>query len=153
MEENIRNFKRSRHISKLKTLVMLAFTILTMSCSKALLNDDDTDGGNHNLIITGIISEGSAPLEGIKVTFNADNMSGKRQKSLTQTVYSDSKGIYWISIQDLSGVLSCSVTAKDLQNRYNSQTCTLTVDWSGPSLVDNTFYVNDLNISLTKADK
>jgi hypothetical protein len=147
LEENIRSFKRSRHISKLKTLVIMLMTIFATSCSKALLDDHGAAKGNYNLIITGTVSDNLMPLEGIKVTFSCN---GKAQKSLSQTVYTDSRGIYWISLQKLSGLLSCSIKAEDLENEYTSQTSSLTVDWKGPSLVDDTFYVNDLNMSLKK---
>ena len=147
LEENIRKFKQSRHINKLKMFILLIAALFTASCGKALLDEDSSASGNHNLIITGIVSHDSMPLEGIRLTFSTD---AKNRQAITQTVYSDSKGCYWISLQNLSNVLSCSVTADDLNNQYNSQTCMLTVDWSGPSFTDNTFYVNDLNISLTK---
>ena len=147
LEENIKSFKQSRHISKLKMLVLLIAAMFTVSCRKALLDDNHSVSGSHNLIITGTVSHNSMPLEGIRLTFSTD---AKNSQTTTQTVYSDSKGCYWISLQNLSNVLSCSVTADDLNNQYNSQRCMLTVDWSGPSFTDNTFYVNDLNISLTK---
>ena len=150
LEENIRRFKRSRHISKLMTLVVLLTSIFATSCSKALLDDTSTAKGSYNLIITGTISDNLTPLEGIKVTFDC-NRDG--QKALSQTVYSDSRGIYWISLQELSGVLSCSIKAEDIDNVYTSQTSSLTVDWKGPSLVGNTFYVNDLNMSLKKNNR
>ena len=85
--------------------------ILATSCGKALLDDDSTAGGSYNLIITGTVSDNSQPLEGIKVTFDCN---GKRQRALSQTVYTDSRGIYWISLQKLSGLLSCSIKAEDL---------------------------------------
>ena len=128
----------------------MMLTIFATSCSKALLDDDSTVNGSYNLIITGTVSDNSQPLEGIKVTFDCN---GKRQRSLSQTVYTDSRGIYWISLQELSGILSCSIKAEDLENEYTSQTCSLTVDWKGPSLVGNTFYVNDLNMSLRKKNR
>ena len=145
LEENIRNFKRSRHISKLKTFIIMLVAILATSCGKALLDDDSTARGSYNLIITGTVSDNLVPLEGIKITFDCN---GESQEPISQTVYSDSRGIYWISLQNLSGVLSCSVKAEDLDNGYTSQTSMLTVDWTGPSLVGDTFYVNDLNMSL-----
>ena len=150
LEENIRTFKRSRHISKLLTLVVLMISIFSSSCSKILLDDNSAVKGTYNLIITGTVSDNLLPLEGIKVTFDC---KGEDKKTLSQTVYSDSRGIYWISLQNLSGVLSCSVKAEDLENKYTSQTSSLTVDWKGPSLVGDTFYVNDLNMSLKKINK
>ena len=150
LEENIRSFKRSRHISKLKALVIMLMTIFVTSCSKALLDDDSTAKGSYNLIITGTVSDNLLPLEGIKITFDCN---GKRQRSVSQTVYTDSRGIYWISLQELSGILSCSITADDLENEYTSQTSSLTVDWKGPSLVGDTFYVNNLNMSLKKKNR
>jgi hypothetical protein len=150
LDENIRSFKRSRHISKLTALAIMLFTVFTTSCSKALLDDNSVFKGNHDLIITGTVSDNLLPLEGIKVTFDCN---GKRQRSVSQTVYTDSRGIYWISLQELSGILSCSIKAEDLENGYTSQTSSLTVDWTGPSFVGNTFYVNDLNISLKKKNK
>ena len=150
LEENIRSFKRSRHICKLMALVIMLFSVFTTSCSKALLDDDSAVKGSYDLIITGTVSDNLQPLEGIKVTFDC-NRNG--QKPLSQTVYSDSRGIYWISLQDLSGVLSCSIKAEDLKGEYTSQTSSLTVDWTGPSLVGDTFYVNDLNMSLKKKNK
>ena len=147
LEENIRTFKRSRHISKLMTVVVLLVSIFATSCSKILLDDNSAAKGTYNLIITGTVSYNLLPLEGIKVTIDCKE---EDQKPHSQTVYSDSRGIYWISLQDLSGVLSCSIKAEDLDNRYTSQTSSLTVDWTGPSLVGDTFYVNDLNMSLKK---
>ena len=125
----------------------MLITIFTTSCSEALLYDDSAANGSYNLIITGTVSDNSMPLEGIKVTFDCN---GKRQRALSQTVYTDSRGIYWISLQELSGTLSCSIHAEDLEDEYTSQTSSLTVDWKGPSLVGDTFYVNDLNMSLKK---
>ena len=147
LEENIRTIKRSRHISKLMTVVVLLVSIFATSCSKILLDDNSAAKGTYNLIITGTVSYNLLPLEGIKVTIDC---KGEDQKSHSQTVYSDSRGMYWISLQDLSGVLSCSIKAEDLDNRYTSQTSSLTVDWTGPSLVGDSFYVNDLNMSLKK---
>ena len=145
LEENIRNFKRSRHINKLKTFILLLITVLATSCGKVFLDEESPASGYHDLIITGTVSHDSRPLEGIRLTFSTN-----AKKAQTQTVYSDSRGVYWISVQDLTGVLSCSIKAEDLNDEYSSQTCSLTVDWSGPSFVDNTFYVNDLNLSLNK---
>ena len=150
LEENIRNHKKSRHISKLKTLVIMLIAIFATSCNKALLDDHSAAGGSYNLIITGTVSDNIQPLEGIKVTFDS-NREG--QNTISQTVYSDSRGIYWISLQNLSGILSCSIKAEDLDNEYTSQTSSLTVDWKGPSLVGDTFYVNDLNMSLKKKNR
>ena len=150
LEENIRTFKRSRHINKLMTLAVMLVSIFASSCSKILLDGNSAAKGNYNLIITGTISDNLLPLEGIKITFDC---KGEEQKALSQTVYSDSRGIYWISIQKLSGVLTCSIKAEDLENRYTSQTSSLTVDWTGPSLVGDTFYVNDLNMSLKKNNR
>ena len=147
LEENIRTFKRSRHISKLMTFAVLLISLFATSCSKAIFDEISFFKGNYNLIISGTVSDNLQPLEGIKVTFDCKS-EGK--KTLSQTVYSDSRGIYWISLQNMSGVLSCSIKAEDLENRYNSQTSSLTVDWTGPSLVGDTFYVNDLNMSLKK---
>jgi len=137
-------------MKRITTIFMtLLSVVLTASCSKALLDGEGGGTGTYDLVISGIVSDNTdqTPLEGIRLSFIA------RSKSLGKynlRVYTDSKGVYQIYMPDLEGALQCDIIAEDMNGEYDSQTCRLAVDKSGPSLVGNTFYVNDLNMTLNK---
>lgn len=149
----------TRFFKKLLTLTLLA--ISATSCSLALLNDDSEKlDGNLKIVVTGVASDvaSNKPLKGIKISFSAYTENSLSILPLaSQTVYTNSEGIYTIHAEGFSDAITCTITAQSTDQDeviYEEQTNKIVVTWSGDSFdkETETFYVNNCNFQLKKKE-
>lgn len=132
----------------------LLIILCSASCSRALLSSESiASGTDYRLVIIGKVSEQDShkPLKGIRITFRAYPTDDSDHLPIVeQTVTTDDMGVYIISSNSYSSPVVCTIMAEDISKEYDGNTSTMTVNWSGPSFVDGTFYINDLNLALKK---
>lgn len=137
--------------------MMLLSTMAAMSCSQALLDDGaEHPDGNGRIIITGMVADvaDQKPIEGIRISFEAfpDN-SISIMPIVSKTVYSDSEGIFAITVEGLSRPVTCRVFTGEThgETQYETQTNEIKVSWSGTAYdhKTETFIVNDCNFLLS----
>ena len=136
-----------------RTILTLLLAFTALSCEKAFMAEDNMAADKpYTLYISGTVSDidTSLPLEGIRLTFNAFISSDSPIPELSKTVYSDSKGAYQLTIEELKTSVKYTITADDPNSIYNSHSGEITVRPGGPSFIDNSFYINDFNIWLKK---
>ena len=136
-----------------RTILALLLAFTTLSCQKAFMAEDNMATAQpYTLYISGTVSDidTSLPLEGIKLTFNAYISSEGPISELSKAVYSDSKGAYQLSIEELQTPVRYTITADDPNSGYNSHSGEISVNPDGPSFINNSFYINDFNIWLKK---
>lgn len=102
--------------------------------------------------ISGVVSDESGnTLEDISITFQAypDDDPGAAAIT-TETVYTNSKGIYSINCDGPDERVRCIIAAADPQGTYQSQMNEIIVSWQGTAFDEqtNTFVVNDCNFKL-----
>lgn len=143
--------------------ILLTAAAVFLSCSMVLM-DNDTDSSPREdcrIIVSGSISDmdTNVPLAGIKVAFCAYplNGAGGGTPSVTQTVYSDSNGIYAVEIDGISESLSCTIIAEspDLETLpYQSASQEVNINWSGNGYDEGTgtFFVNDCDFKLSRTE-
>lgn len=149
----------TRFFKKLLTLTLLA--ISATSCSLALLSDESEKlDGDLKIVVTGVASDvvSNTPLTGIKITFSAYKENSISILPLaSQTVYTNSDGIYTIQVEGFSEAITCTITAESIEQdevQYEEITSRIVVTWSGDSFDEETgtFFVNDCNFQLKKKE-
>lgn len=149
----------TRFFKKLLTLTLLA--ISATSCSLALLSDESEKlDGDLKIVVTGVASDviSNTPLTGIKITFSAYKENSISILPLaSQTVYTNSDGIYTIQAEGFSEAITCTITAESIEQdevQYEEITSKIVVTWSGDSFDEETgtFFVNDCNFQLKKKE-
>lgn len=149
----------TRFFKKLLTLTLLA--ISATSCSLALLSDESEKlDGDLKIVVTGVASDvvSNTPLTGIKITFSAYKENSISILPLaSQTVYTNSDGIYTIQAEGFSEAITCTITAESIEQdevEYEEITSKIVVTWSGDSFDEETgtFFVNDCNFQLKKKE-
>lgn len=149
----------TRFFKKLLTLTLLA--ISATSCSLALLSDESEKlDGDLKIVVTGVASDvvSNTPLTGIKITFSAYKENSISILPLaSQTVYTNSDGIYTIQVEGFSEAITCTITAESIEQdevEYEEITSKIVVTWSGDSFDEETgtFFVNDCNFQLKKKE-
>lgn len=147
--------------SIIRIFIALLTTAVSLSCSMAVVDNDSSSlEKDCMLIVTGSVSdvETSAPLKGIKISFSAYPQNGSSSKPLfTQTVYSDSNGIYAIEAEGFEEPVTCRITAEspDLKELpYQTAIQEVNITWSGNGYDahNNTFFVNDCDFKLSKIE-
>ena len=144
----------------LRILAVTIFAATSLSCSMALLNDEEAAlNGEFTISVNGVVSNiaTNAPLEGVKVTFEAfDETSLSVMPLITLTDVTDSKGVYTIKAKGFSDPVTCTITAESTEKTGNYETLTnkVVVTWSGNSFdsESKTFFVNDCNFQMKRAD-
>ncbi|MBQ7898987.1 MAG: carboxypeptidase regulatory-like domain-containing protein [Bacteroidales bacterium] len=142
-----------------RTLTHIFILLLTAaaasSCSVAMDFEDGMASKplrDRQILISGQVMDASGNiLKDITIDFNAyvlDNTGGSTVSS--ETVHTDSKGLFSINSEGAQEALLCTVTASDKKGMYDSQTKQIIVTWDGPSFQDNLFVVNDCNFHLNK---
>lgn len=144
-----------------KIIISLSAAAALASCSLALLNNkDEAVDGNHTVIISGAVSDitSNSPLQGIKITLQAfpENVIYPLP-ILTLSEYTDNNGMFTIGAGGFSEIISCKITASstDMENMpYSTAVQEHHISWSGPSYDEEklTFFVNDCNFQLSKAE-
>ena len=149
-------------IKKFKNI--LALTILaaiSISCSTALLNDEETVlDGEFAIVVNGVVSDvvSNAPIKDIQVTFSAFATNSLSVMPLiSKTVSTKSDGTYSFKVFGFSDPVTCKITAmskEDAENRYETMTNEVVVTWEGNSYDPDskTFFVNDCNFQMEKED-
>lgn len=149
-------------IKKFKNI--LALTILaaiSISCSTALLNDEETVlDGEFAIVVNGVVSDvvSNAPIKDIQVTFSAFATNSLSVMPLiSKTVSTKSDGTYSFKVFGFSDPVTCKITAmskEDAENRYETMTNKVVVTWEGNSYDPDskTFFVNDCNFQMEKED-
>ena len=149
-------------IKKFKNI--LALTILaaiSISCSTALLNDEETVlDGEFAIVVNGVVSDvvSDAPIQDIQVTFSAFATNSLSVMPLiSKTVSTKSDGTYSFKVFGFSDPVTCKITAmskEDAENRYETMTNKVVVTWEGNSYDPDskTFFVNDCNFQMEKED-
>lgn len=149
-------------IEKFKNI--LALTILaaiSISCSTALLNDEETVlDGEFAIVVNGVVSDvvSNAPIKDIQVTFSAFATNSLSVMPLiSKTVSTKSDGTYSFKVFGFSDPVTCKITAmskEDAENRYETMTNKVVVTWEGNSYDPDskTFFVNDCNFQMEKED-
>lgn len=130
---------------------MLLALSAAFSCASFTMNN----GEDHRLVITGTVSDfdTDSPLEGIKVSFTANIIGDTEGKPLYQmNVYTDNHGTYIIDTQAYPNPLTCTITAGDGEDVYQSSVNEVDVTWSGTAFdaFSQIFVVNDCNFKLEK---
>lgn len=145
----------------IRIFIALLTTAVSLSCSMAFVDNDSSSlEGDCMLIVTGSVSdvETSTPLKGIKISFNAYPQDGSSSKPLlTQTVYSDSNGIYAIEAEGFEEPVTCRITAKSPDMKelpYKTAVQEVNINWSdtGYDAENNRYFINDCNFKLSKVD-
>lgn len=146
-------------IKKFKNI--LALTILaafSISCSMALLNDDETVlDGDFAIAVNGAVSAvaSNTPLKDIQVTFSAfATNSLSVMPIISKTVMTEADGTYSFKVFGFSDPVTCKITAEDAEGRYETMTNEVVVAWEGNSYdqAGKTFFVNDCNFQMEKKD-
>ena len=149
-------------IEKFKNI--LALTILaaiSISCSTALLNDEETVlDGEFAIVVNGVVSDvvSNAPIKDIQVTFSAFATNSLSVMPLiSKTMSTKSDGTYSFKVFGFSDPVTCKITAmskEDAENRYETMTNKVVVTWEGNSYDPDskTFFVNDCNFQMEKED-
>ena len=149
-------------IEKFKNI--LALTILaaiSISCSTALLNDEETVlDGEFAIVVNGVVSDvvSNAPIKDIQVTFSAFATNSLSVMPLiSKTVSTKADGTYSFKVFGFSDPVTCKITAmskEDAENRYETMTNEVVVTWEGNSYDPDskTFFVNDCNFQMEKED-
>lgn len=149
-------------IEKFKNI--LALTILaaiSISCSTALLNDEETVlDGEFAIVVNGVVSDvvSNAPIKDIQVTFSAFATNSLSVMPLiSKTVSTKSDGTYSFKVFGFSDPVTCKITAmskEDAEDRYETMTNKVVVTWEGNSYDPDskTFFVNDCNFQMEKED-
>lgn len=144
----------------LRILAVTIFAATTLSCSMALLNDEEAHlDGEFTITVNGIVSNvvTNAPLKGIKITFEAfDEGSLSVMPLITLSDMTDSKGVYTITAKGFSDPVTCMITAESTEEtgQYETLTNKVVATWSGNSFdpESKTFFVNDCNFQMKRAD-
>lgn len=144
----------------LKILAVTIFATMSLSCSMALLSDEEAAlNGEFTIAVNGVVSNvvTNAPLEGMKITFEAfDENSLSVMPLITLTDKTDSKGVYTIRAYGFSDSVTCIITAESTNDtgQYETMTNKVVVTWSGNSFdpENKTFFVNDCNFQMKRAD-
>ena len=144
---------RLKIISAYLAALLLTSTAV-LSCSVGaydMMESPDTDMP-RSIFISGTVSDqnGNA-LEGISVTFHVYPYDDSSTSPLfTETVYTNSLGIYTHRCIGIGTPIRCIVAASDLQEFYQSQMIEVIVSWTGDAFDQetNTFVVNDCNFIL-----
>ena len=109
----------------------------------------ETYGGT--VVITGSVSDmhTKKPVEGVKIIFSAFEAE-KTSPFATQNVYTDSRGIFNLTAEDMASAERCMITADHTD--YASVTKEIIINWGGISYdADNgIFYVNDCDFHLER---
>lgn len=137
----------------------LLTTAASLSCSMAFVDNDSSSlEGDCTLIVTGSVSdvEADTPIKGIKISFSAYPQDRTSSKPLfTQTVYSDSNGIYAIEAEGFENPVTCRITAEspDLEELpYKTSVQEVNVNWSGTGYdqENSRYFINDCDFKLSK---
>ena len=149
-------------IKKIKNILALTIlAALSISCSMALLNDDETVlDGEFAIAVNGVVSDvvTNAPLKDIQVTFSAFATNSLSVMPLvSKTVTTDTDGTYSFKILGFSDPVTCTITAESIveaENQYEAMTNEIVVTWEGNSYDPErkTFFVNDCNFQMEKKD-
>lgn len=144
-----------------RIFIALLTTAVSLSCSMAFVDNDSSSlEGDCTLIVTGSVSdvETSTPLKGIKISFSAYPQDGSSSKPLlTQTVYSDSNGIYAIEAEGFEEPVTCRITAespdlKELPYKTAVQEVNINRSDTGYDAENNRYFINDCDFILSKID-
>lgn len=125
---------------------LITFCIFS-SCSKAFLTENSSASGQgFRLVISGnVFSETDYSLqENASLTFRAYSLSDPSSLPIaTQTAYTSSNGKYTIVSDGFSEAIKCIITASAPPGcNLKDETQEISVTWEGPSMRDDTFFVN-----------
>lgn len=136
--------------------MMLLTATLAWSCSMAF----DINGPERGctVIVSGSVSDidNNKPLKGIRISFNAYSQEGNQSAPiLTQTVYSDSNGIYAIETDGITDAVRCRISAEspdpdELPYQSATQEVNITLTGNGYDAQQNTFFINNCDFKLSK---
>lgn len=138
--------------------MMLLTATLMWSCDMAL--DSNSPEKGCTVIVSGSVSDinSSVPLKGIRIAFSAYSQAGSQSTPiLTQTVYSDSNGIYAIETDGITNAVRCRITAESpdpVELPYLSATQEVNINWSGSGYdaKQNAFFINNCDFKLSKTE-
>jgi len=139
----------------------LLATAVTLSCSMAFVdNESSNPESNCLLVVSGSVSEigTSTALKGIRISFSAYLQDGSSLKPITtQTVYSDSNGIYAIEAEGFDKPVTCRITAESPDPDglpYRPATQEVNINWSdtGYDAESGRYFINNCNFKLSKND-
>ena len=144
---------------KIRKTIISIFALLlcsaaVLSCSMEPMMDFEESApsqNGRNIVITGSVidKDTNIPLEDITITFKAYPQNDADATPVsTETVHTDNKGIFFINTYGSSEHLLCIVTAEDKEDRYESFTRQIIVDWTGPSFDGHVFAINECNFYL-----
>ena len=146
-------------IKKFKNILALTIlAALSISCSMALLNDDETVlDGEFAIAVNGVVYDvaTNAPLNDIQVTFSAfATNSLSVMPIISKTVMTEADGTYSFIAFGFSDPVTCKIIAEDAEGRYETMTNEVVVAWEGNSYDPErkTFFVNDCNFQMEKKD-
>lgn len=149
-------------IKKIKNILALTIlAVLSMSCSTALLNDEEAVlDGEFAIAVNGVVSDvaSNAPIKDIQVTFSAFATNSLSIMPLvSKTVTTKSDGTYSFKVFGFSDPVTCKITAEskeNAENRYETMINEIVVAWEGNSYApeQKTFFVNDCNFQMEKKD-
>ena len=150
--------KMIKKLKKLLALTILAAT--SISCSPALLNDEEESlDGNLKIVVNGVVSDvvTNAPISDIKITFSAfAENSPSVLPLISKTVNTDGKGVYTVEATGFTGPVTCTLTAESMEDatvKYETMTNKIVVASNNGTTLDadsNTFVVNDCNFQMKK---
>ena len=138
--------------------VLLASTAL-LSCS-AEYNEDamlpPVSNGSHEktLIINGTVLSlhGDLPLEGIKITLHAAEISSDNQETVSDNIveYTDNNGVFTLRSEGHVMPISCEITAEDPNGAYMSGKHEIPlIQWDNSyNMQGGIWYVNDCDFHL-----
>lgn len=138
-------------------MMMLTATMM-WSCAMGL----DSNGPERGctVIVSGSVADigSNEPLKGIRISFSAYSQEGSQSAPiLTQTVYSDSKGIYGIETDGITDAVRCRISAESPdpdELPYQSATQEVNINWSGSGYdaKQNAFFINNCDFKLSKTE-
>ena len=140
-------------------LILLGIAALS-SCSMEMFDAeaDITDkGGRKEIIITGMVTDaqGGMALEDITIFFDAyPQAASEGEPVASDQVHTGNNGVFSIqTTSDVSGNLTCTITAEDPEGIYQKQSKQVIITWKGPSFDKDLqmYVVNDCNFQLIKA--
>lgn len=139
-----------------RTFMMMLTATMVWSCDMAI--DSNSPENGCKVIVTGSVSDidSNEPLKGIKVSFRAYSQDGSQSSPLlTQTVYSDSNGIYAIETDSITDAVKCRISAESPDPKklpYFPAIQEVNINWKGNGYDDrqNSLFVNNCDFKLSK---
>ena len=136
----------------LAALLLTSTAVLSCSAGAYDMMESPEADMPRSILISGAVSDqnGNA-LEDISVTFLVYPYDDYTANPLfTETVYTNSLGIYTLRCSEINEPVRCIVAANDPKQSYQSQIIEVIVSWTGDAFDQetNTFVVNNCNFIL-----